>query len=710
MSNTLNLNRREFIKVVSTVGGGFVLGFYLPTKEELFAKEPAQVTTFEPNAWLKIDPDGTTTITVARSEMGQGVRTSLPMIVAEELEAEWSTVRIELALADPKYGDMTTGGSTSVRTSWEKLRKAGATAREMLITAAAQTWNVDRATCRAEKGVVIHNPSKRRLTYGELVETTAKLSVPEIVPLKDPKDFRIIGQSLSRLDSPEKTNGSAVFGIDMEVPGMLVAMVEHCPVFGGKVKSFDATKALAIKGVRHAIEIESGIAVVADSTWAAMQGREALNITWDEGENARLDSEGIGKMFEEKSKQNGVVVRKEGDATAALATAAKKIEAVYEAPFLAHATMEPMNCVAHVRQDGAELWAPTQAPQWVQRAVAEMTKLPPEKIKVHTTLLGGGFGRRLMPDFAVEAARVSKAVGAPIKLVWTREDDMRHDFYRPASYHRVAAGIDNSGQLIAWTHQVVAPSIMQSVLPQWYQEDHPDPVGGAEEFAYKAANILVDCVVANTAVPVGWWRSVYNTQNAFVNECFLDEIAAAAGVDPYEFRRRLLPEDSRLRGPLELAASKARWDKPPAAGRFRGIACHASFGSFFAEVAEVSVNDSGTVRVHKVVCALDCGAIVHPDTIKSQVEGAVVYGLSAALMAEITIERGRVVQGNFDDYPMLTIDMMPEVEVYIVPSTEAPGGIGEPGVPPITPAVCNAIFAATGKRIRRLPIQSSDLI
>jgi isoquinoline 1-oxidoreductase beta subunit len=604
---------------------------------------------------------------------------------------------------------MTTGGSTSVRTSWERLRKAGATAREMLIATAMQTWNVDRATCRAEKSAVIHVPSGRRLSYGELVEKAANLPVPENAPLKDPKDFRLIGQNIPRLDTPEKVYGSAMFGIDMKVPDMLVAMVERCPVFGGKVKNFDAAKALAIKGVRQVIAIPSGIAVVADSTYAAMQGREALAITWDEGTHAGLSSESIHKMFEEKSRQQGVAARQEGDTATALASAAKKLEAVYEVPFLAHAPMEPMNCIADVRRDGAEIWVPSQAPQWAQRTVAEIAQLPLEKIKVHTTLLGGGFGRRLMWDFVAEAAHISKAVGAPVKVVWTREDDMHHDFYRPASYHRLAAGIDDDGQLVAWTHRIVAPSISAQVFGERNQQNRPDAVDGAAQLPYLIPNVLVDYVMANTAVPVGWWRSVYNSQNPFANECFLDEIAHAAGADPFELRRRLLPENSRLRGVLEHAAIAACWSQPPAKGRGRGVACHFSFGSFFAQVAEVSVDNAGHVRVHRIVCALDCGPIVHPDLIQSQVESAIAFGLSAALKGEITIDKGRVQQSNFDDYPMLTMDEMPEVEVHIIPSTEAQGGIGEPGLPPVAPAVCNAIFAATGKRLRRLPIRAADL-
>ncbi|NUM73121.1 xanthine dehydrogenase family protein molybdopterin-binding subunit [candidate division KSB1 bacterium] len=708
MNETNNLTRRDFIKVVSAAGSGLVLGFYLPAKgEELRALgEPA----FSPNAWLNIDTKGLTTITVARSEMGQGARTALPMIVAEELEADWEKIRLEFALAHPdKYGDMTTGGSTSVRRSWEMLRKAGATAREMLITAASQAWNVDRTTCRAENGAVIHVPSKRRRTYGQLAEQAAKLPAPTDVPLKDSKDFRLLGKSLPRLDSREKIAGRARFGIDTKIPGMLVATIERCPVFGGKLKSFDATKALAIKGVQRVLEVPNGVAVVANSTWAALQGRAALTVSWDEGPHAELSSASIHKMFEEKSKQDGKVMRQEGEVAAALAAAAQKIEAVYEVPFLAHAPMEPMNCIAEVRSDSAEIWAPTQSPQGAQREVAQVTGLPLEKIKVHTTLLGGGFGRRLLSDFVAEAAQLSKVMGAPVQIFWTREDDMQHGFHRPASYHRMSAALDKDAQLSAWQHHLVAPSISAQLFGGGENNPRPDAVDGAAQLPYRIPNLLVDYVMANTAVPIGWWRSVYNTQNAFVNECFLDEIAAAAKVDPFQLRLQLLPEGSRLRGVLELVADKAEWNKPPATGRGRGIACHACFGSYVAEIAEVSIDQTNHVRVHKVVCAVDCGPIVNPDIIAAQFEGAVVMALSATLKSAITIAHGRVEQGNFDDFPLLTFDEMPDVEVHILPSTASQGGIGEPGVPPVVPAVCNAIFAATGKRIRRLPIRSEDL-
>jgi isoquinoline 1-oxidoreductase beta subunit len=487
-----------------------------------------------------------------------------------------------------------------------------------------------------------------------------------------------------------------------------MAMVARCDVFGGKPKRFDATKTLAVPGVHRVLEIPSGIAVLADSTWAALRGREALQVEWDLGAHAKLDTETLRQTFARLGTRPGVTARQEGDAGKALAGAAHHLEAVYEFPFLAHAPLEPMNCIAHVRPDGADIWAPTQAPQWAQQVVAGTLGLPLEQVKIHTTLSGGAFGRRAMYDFVVEAVHVSRAAGGPVQVVWTREDDMHHDFYRPMSLHRLSAGLDSERRLTAWTHRLVAPSIMAQAFPGEKQDEY-DAVDGAANLAYAVPNLLIDYVLADTPVPVGWWRSVYNTQNAFVNECFLDEIAAASAQDPYALRQQLLPAGSRLRRTLEHEAIQAAWRRPPTAGSSRGLATHECFGTAVAQVAEVSVNGSGRVHVHQVVCALDCGPVVNPDTVEAQVEGAIAYGLSAALYGEITLAGGRVQQSSFDDYNVLRFDEMPDVDVHIVPSTDAIGGIGEPGLPPLAPAVCNAVFAATGRRVRRLPLRQDEL-
>lgn len=713
------LSRRDFIRAASAAGGGLVLAIELSAAEGWLAAaagvdaadpEGGAVPPFSPNVWLRIGTDGVVTITVARSELGQGAHTAMPMLVAEELEADWSSIVVEPVVvtgvdSEATYGDMTTGGSSSVRGSWERLRRAGAVAREMLVSAAAQTWGVDRAACRAENGSVLHAASNRSLAYGQLAEAAAKIPPPEEVALKDPKEFRILGRRLPRTDTPAKVSGSAQYGIDVKVPGMQIAMVERCPVFGGKVASFDATRAQKIPGVRRVVAIDSGIAVVADSTWAAMKGREALSVVWDEGPNPGLDSHAIRSLLEEKSREEGRAVRSQGDPAGALAGAAKKIEAVYEVPFLAHATMEPQNCLAHVLGDRVEVWAPTQAPQWAQGEIARALGIPQESVMVHVTLSGGAFGRRVMTDFVVEAAQLSKAVGQPVKVVWTREDDMRHDFYRPATLHKMAAGLDASGNPVVWSHRVVGPSIARFLFGEEATAEQLDLVDGAAQLPYDIPNVQIQGSDVMTPVPVGWWRSVYHSQHAFANEAFLDEMAGAAGADPYQLRRRLLPADSRLLRPLDLAAEKAGWGTPLSSGRARGIACHACFGSFVAQVVEASVEEARRIRVHRVVCAVDCGPTVNPDTIEAQIEGAITIGLTAALRGEITLQGGRVQQGNFDDYPLLTFEEAPAVEVHIVPGNETLGGIGEPGLPPVAPALANAIFAATGKRVRRLPIR-----
>ena len=696
------MERRDFLQVAGTVGAGLVIGFKIPTRRG--------VAPFAPNAWLRIGTDDSVLVIVDRSEMGQGVTTSLPMLLAEELEADWKKVRFEFAPADKAYinqlfGIQGTGGSSSVRAAWKPLRVAGAQARTMLIAAAAQTWRVEPASCRAEAGAVIHAPTNRRLTYGALAQRAMTLPVPADVQLKDPKDWRLAGKPTKRLDTRFKVNGTAQFGIDVRVPGMLTAVVARSPVFGGKVRSFDATAAQAIPGVRHVVQISSGVAVVGDGYWPAKQGRDALKVTWDEGSVAQVSSASISSLFAQRATEDGAVARHDGDAVAALAGAAQRVEAVYEMPFLAHATMEPMNCTAHVRADGVDIWAPTQNQTGVQMAGGQFGGVPPQKVAVHTTYLGGGFGRRFELDFIMEALETSKATGAPVKVIWSREDDIQHAQYRPANYHQLRAGLDASGRPVAWTHRIVAPSIMARMFPETVKNGlDGEAVEGGVGLPYGVPNVHVDYQLTDTGIPVGFWRSVNNSFNAFAVEGFIDELAAAAKQDPYEYRRGLLANAPRDRGVLELAATKAGWGTPLPAGRSRGIAVYKSFESFAAQVAEVSVSPAGDVRVHRVVCAIDCGMYVNPSTIEAQMQSGIVYGLTAALNGAITIENGRVTQSNFHDYRMLRLAEMPVVEVHIVPSTEAPGGVGEPGTPPIAPAVCNAIFAATGKRIRKLPI------
>jgi len=704
------IDRRAFLGVAAAAGAGLVIAFRLPAGDEAEAGEATadSAARFAPNAWLRVDPEGEITIWMAKSEMGQGVKTALPMIVAEELEADWRRVRIEQADFNQKYGDQGTGGSSSVRESYEPLRKAGAAAREMLVAAAAATWGVEKGTCSAREGSVLHAASNRALTYGQLVAKAATLPVPEAPRLKDPGEFRLIGTKTPRVDTPSKIAGKATYGIDVRVPGMLYAVVARCPVLRGRPVSHDPAKTLEVPGVKRVVVFRSGVAVLADSTWAAMEGRRRLEVVWDEGEHANLSSESLRKQWEAVAEQPGADARHDGDPGAALAAAGKKIDAVYELPFLAHAPMEPQNCTADVRSGSCEIWAPTQVPDDVQAAAEKITRLPGSAIKVHVTLMGGGFGRRLDADYAEEAIFLSKEVGAPVMVVFSRDDDMQHDFYRPGSRHILSGAVSKEGKLSAWTHRVVAPSIGGQRGGRNEGMDR-SAMHGADDIPYEIPNVHVDYVMSNTPVPTGWWRSVYSSQNGFVSEAFFDELAAAAGKDPFELRRSLLSKAPRHRRVLELAAEKAGWGTAPAAGRHRGIALVKSFGSFVAQVAEVSVATDGAVRVHRVVCAVDCGRVINPDTVEAQMEGGIVFGLSAALYGEITLEKGRVQQANFDGYRVLRMDAVPIVEVHIVPSEENPAGVGEPGVPVIAPAVVNAIFAATGKRVRRLPIRPADL-
>ena len=696
MSATMQLNRRDFIKTVSAAGAGLALAFYLPGDETANAAPLLVGEDFSPNAFLRIAADGSVLITVAKVEMGQGVKTALPMIVAEELDADWSNVTVEQSDAHPtKYGSQGTGGSFSIRGSWQMLRSAGATARAMLVQAAARTWNVDPSSCKTENGWVTH-PSGKKASYGELAAQAAELPVPTSVPLKDAHDFRILGKSTHRVDTASKSNGSAVFGIDVRVPGMLFASIERPPVFGGKVKSFDASKAKSVAGVRDVVQVESGIAVVANSTWAAFRGREALTVEWDEGEYASQNSAAIRTLFADAVKERGTVEDYDGEAEAVFASAPTKIEAVYEAPLVAHVTMEPMNCTAHVQKGRCEIWAPTQSPQAVQSEAARILGLPLDRVTVHITQVGGGFGRRLETDYAQDAVHVAKLAGAPVQVVWKREDDMQHDHYRPSSYNVLKGGLDAAGNPVTWLHRVAGPS------------SHGLVVSGSTP-PYNIPNFSIDSHIKETGVPIGPWRSVGPSLSTFIVESFIDELAHAAKKDPFEFRRGLLTKSPRLKRTLEAAAQHSSWRTPLPGGMGRGIACIEGFGSTLAHVAEVSVDKDGSFRIHRIVCAIDCGPVVNPDGVAAQIEGAVAFGLSAVMKDEITIDKGRVVQSNFNDYSILSLPEMPKVEVHIIPSNESIGGLGETGVPAIAPALCNALFAATGKRIRRLPIKPEDL-
>jgi isoquinoline 1-oxidoreductase subunit beta len=730
------LNRREFLKTGAAGGAAIVIAFHLPVSTRAAAEDQEKKPANPLNAWVRITPDNRVTLILGKSEMGQGAMTALPMILAEELYVDWKQVSVEQAPTDPKIYDHGTGGSGSVAGSWLPLRRAGAAAREMFITAASQHWNVSRDTCKAKDGGVLHGARNQFLTYGELVDVAAQLPVPDLntVPLKNSDDFTIVGHDRKRFEAGAKSTGAAKFGIDSRMPGMEYAVIARCPVFGGKVAKFDATKAKAVPGVRDVISIDAvgqgafssgGVVVLASNSWAAIQGRKALEITWDEGPNASESSESLRAHFIENAAKPGKVVRNDGDADSALSSASKKIEVVYELPFAPHACMEPMNCTVHIRPDGAEAWVPTQAPQWAQGVIAQVSGLPPEKVNVHTTLMGGGFGRRYQADFVMEAAQVAKATGKPVQVLWTREDDMQHDFYRPASYHRMQGAVDAQGKLAAWKHFQSSTSI----AAVWDKDGKDKPE--ASEFAtaafipYETPNFRVEYALAHSGVPRAWWRSVEHSSSGFVMETFVDELAAAAGADPLKFRLQLIgdarkipdftnpkenkPLDTaRLKGVLQLAAEKSEWGKPLPKGVARGIAGYYSFYSYTAAVAEVSV-DKGQLRIHRIVYAVDCGRPVNPAGVVAQVESAAVYALSAMMKDAITIERGRVKQANFNDYDMPRMSEVPKIEVHLVMSKEDPTGIGEPGLPVVAPAVGNAVFAATGKRLRRLPIRSEDL-
>ncbi|HEX3097870.1 MAG TPA: xanthine dehydrogenase family protein molybdopterin-binding subunit [Usitatibacter sp.] len=705
--------RRRFLRSSAGLAGVLVVGFVLPEGRGRLAQAQEAKKSIAPNAFVRIGKDGTVTVIVKHLEFGQGVLTSLPMILAEELECDWTRVRSELAPAAPEYvhtafGMQMTGGSSSVWNSWDQLRTAGAQARTMLVEAAARQWKVGAADCRAEKGFVL-GPGKRRLSYGQLTEAAAKLPVPGNVTLKPASAFTRIGTSTRRLDAPDKAAGKALFGIDMKGKDLHTAVIAHPPVFGARLKSIDAEKVKSVAGVTHVVEMNRGVAIVAKDFWAAKKGRDALQAQWDLGPNASVSSDSLAARFAEAAKAPGTSARKSANPDA-MKAAAKTIAADYEVPFLAHAAMEPLNCTVELTGDGADVWVGSQFQGVDREAAAKALRIPVEKVRLHTLLAGGGFGRRANPvsDYVVEACEVARRAKVPVKLVWTREDDIRGGFYRPAYLHRVEVGLDGAGTITAWRHAIAGPSILAGTpFEPMMVKDGIDPtsVEGVADTPYAIPNMDVSLHTVDAGVPVLWWRSVGHSHAAFVMETLMDEAAAAAGQDPVAYRRALLAAKPRVLNVLEVAAAKAGWGTPLPKGRARGIAVHESFGSVCAQVAEVSIVE-GAPRVHRVVAAFDCGLAVNPMGVEAQVQSAVAYGLGAALFGAITLADGRVQQSNFHDYRVLRLAEMPVVEVHLTGSGDKPTGVGEPATPPIAPAVANALFALTGKRARKLPLSS----
>jgi len=708
-------SRRNFLKATTALGGGLLVSFVFPALERIAeAAVTGSEESFVPNGFVRVNRDGRVTLIMPQVEMGQGTYTAMSMLLAEELEVGIDQIYLEPAPPNDNVyanavfaGIQVTGGSTSVRAFWEPLRRAGAVARVMLVSAAAQSWGVEQDSCRAERGAVVHAPTGRKLAYRALAEKAATLPVPGEVRLKEPEQFKLIGTAAKRIDTPDKVRGKAQYGIDTKLPGMKIATVAACPVLGGRLGSVDDTKARAIRGVHQVVRLDNAVAVVADHTWAAKQGLGALAIQWDEGPNRNLSTADIVRQLEAASQHDGALARKQGNVLRGMAEAAQKLEAVYQVPFLAHATMEPMNCTVHVRDDGCDVWVGTQVATRTQAAAAHLTGLPLDRVRVHNHLLGCGFGRRLEVDFVVQAVQIAKQVDGPVKVVWTREEDIQHDFYRPYYYDRIRAGLDERALPVAWTHRIAGASNIARWLPEAFKDGFDaDAVDAAAQLPYALPSMLVDYVRQEppSGINIGWWRGVGPVNNVFTVESFIDELAAAAGRDPVDYRRELLSESPRVKAVLNLAADKSGWGQALPVGSGRGVCVQQAFGSYMAQVAQVAVSKEGEVRVERVVCAVDCGMVVNPDTVRAQIEGGIIFGISAALFGEITLKNGRVEQTNFGDYRVLRINEAPAVEVYLVNSTELPGGIGEPGTAAVAPAVANAVHAATGKRIRKLPL------
>jgi len=709
------LSRRRLLQVGAAAGGGLMLSLSLPFPSH--RAEAAVADEFAPNAFIRIGSDGRIILIMPYVEMGQGTYTSIPMLIAEELDVNLKQVQLEHAppneklYANPLLGVQATGGSDALRGAWKPLREAGATARIMLVAAAAKRWDVDPKSCRAQDGEVAHVPTGRRLKYGELAAEAAKMPVPAGVTLKAPEDFKLIGTPAKRLDAPAKVNGTAVFGIDVHPPGVKVATLVQSPVFGGRVKSLDDTAAKAVKGVRQIIRLDDAVAVVADHMGAAKKGLAALNIEWDDGPHAKLTTADVARELEQATLGSGAVAQNIGDADKALASVTTKIEAIYQAPFLAHATMEPMNCTVHFRKDACEIWIGSQAVARVQAMAAKAAGLPPEKVIVHNHLIGGGFGRRLEADGAVRAVEIAKHVDGPVKVVWTREEDIQHDMYRPYWFDRLSAGLDEQGRPVVWKNRFAGSSVIARWLPPGFKDGlDPDSTEGAIDLVYDLPNFRVEYVrLEPPGIPTAFWRSVGPSHNVFVTESFIDEMAAAAKQDAVAYRRALLDKSPRAKAVLDLAAEKAGWGQALPKGSGRGVSLQFVFGSYLAQVAEVEVSKEGTVRVRRVVCAVDCGTVVNPDTVQAQIQSGIIFGATAALYGEITLKNGRVEQTNFDTYQMLRMNQAPAIEVHIVKSAEPPGGLGESGTSAIVPAIANAIFAATGKRLRKMPVDASVL-
>jgi isoquinoline 1-oxidoreductase beta subunit len=710
-----DLSRRMFLRAGAAAGGGLMLSLSLP-----FASSEVEATdgdSFVPNAFIRIDGDGQIVLTMPYVEMGQGTYTAIPMLIVEELEVDLEQVRLEHAppdekrYANPLLGVQATGNSNAIRGAWQPLRQAGAVARTMLVSAAAKRWNVDPASCRAQSGEVLHAPTGRRVRYGDLAAEAARLPVPENVALKRPEDFKLIGKLVKRLDTPAKVNGTAVFGIDVRPPGVKIATLAQSPVFGGRVKSVNDAAAKTVKGVRQIVRLDDAVAVVADHMGAAKKGLAALVIEWDDGPHAKLSTDDIVAELEKATLNSGPVAQNIGDIDKAMASAVTKVEATYQVPFLAHAAMEPMNCTVHVRNDGCEVWVGSQALTRAQATAAKTTGLPLDRVVVHNHLIGGGFGRRLDVDGVTRAVQIAMHVDGPVKVVWTREEDIQHDMYRPYWLDRISAGLDNTGKPVAWNHRYAGSSVIARWLPPAFKNGLDlDSTEGAIDLAYALPNMHVEYLrVEPPGILTAFWRSVGPSHNVFVTESFMDELAAAAEQDAVAYRRALLDRSPRAKAVLDLAAAKAGWGQPlpPRAGR--GVSLQFVFRTYMAQVAEVEVAKNGAVHVRRVVCAVDCGTVVNPDTVRAQIQGAIIFGITAALYGEITLKNGRVEQANFDTYQMLRIDQAPAVEVYIVASSEPPSGIGECGTSAIVPAISNAIFAATGKRLRKMPVDTAAI-